>query len=735
MKKKMISAALLTALVMTVSAQPQDNDSAMTDTTLWYQRTQQLKEVTVKSQRPKTRLTGHSMITRIKGTALEHSGTVRDMLAKVPGMMKNGDDLEVTGRGIPVYYINGRRVQDLGELKRLRSEEILHVEVINNPGALYDATVSAVVRIKTIRRQGEGFGFDVILDSDNDLRYGYYDPSAEVNLRYRWNHVDIFGMVNMGYNTTVQDTWLQQWSHIDQQHDNPMHIEQSSDWLQCHRERELCTNLGFNWQIAENHSVGMRIDRQGDCYDYDVNTHQDTYITQWFDNNPQSVVNTHNRSTQRNKQTKPYYWLGNAYYSGQVGKLGIELNVDMLSSKHGDEEHIEEKYDHEPLKVISASSPSSSSMIADKLVLSHPLWKGVLQVGTEMTFVSRKSRYHIDGMALTATDSKVTEDNIAAFAEYACQIPHVGQISAGLRYEHVNYDYLDHLNADQSLSRTSDDLFPSIAWSRQWGPVQAAVNYSLKTQRPSYWMLTETMSYINPYSVQQGNPKLKNEKIQQLGINARWKWLMAVLTYTHKDDALSQWTFIYNSEGNILIKNINLDEPIQRFTAYVNASPSLGCYSPSWTVGIQKSSFKQTLADPREDDGQRHVSYNKPLYFCNLNNAFRFKHSWQVECNAHIMTKGDHLNYRFRRNVIELGLAVEKCWLKDDALCLRASVSDALQRSRQLTMLDCGYYQLHQNAIYNRHRFDLTLSYTFNAAKSKYRGTGAGKDAQERMSK
>ena len=119
---------------------------------------QMLNEVTVRSQLPKTKLTGTSMVTAIQGSVLEKSGTAKEMLAKVPGMTQRGDDLEVLGKGAPIYYINGRKVSDQDELKRLRSEEIREVEVITNPGAQYDATVSAVVRIKTIRRQGNGFG-------------------------------------------------------------------------------------------------------------------------------------------------------------------------------------------------------------------------------------------------------------------------------------------------------------------------------------------------------------------------------------------------------------------------------------------------------------------------------------------------------------------------------------------------------------------------------------------------
>lgn len=107
-----------------------------------------LSEVIVKGQMPKTKLTGNSMVTTIQGTILSQSGTAQEMLAKVPGMTAKGEELEVLGKGTPIFYINGRRMHDKDELKRLRSEEIASVEVITNPGAQYDATISSDSRAK-----------------------------------------------------------------------------------------------------------------------------------------------------------------------------------------------------------------------------------------------------------------------------------------------------------------------------------------------------------------------------------------------------------------------------------------------------------------------------------------------------------------------------------------------------------------------------------------------------------
>ncbi len=118
-----------------------------------------LGEVVVKSQLPVTRLGDEGLITNVEGSVLSRMGTANDVLARIPGLQRKKDGFEVFGKGTPLIYINGRKLRDKEELAQLSSEDIKSVEVIHNPGARYDASGGAVVRIRTVKRQGDGFGF------------------------------------------------------------------------------------------------------------------------------------------------------------------------------------------------------------------------------------------------------------------------------------------------------------------------------------------------------------------------------------------------------------------------------------------------------------------------------------------------------------------------------------------------------------------------------------------------
>ncbi|MGN0188061.1 MAG: carboxypeptidase-like regulatory domain-containing protein, partial [Candidatus Cryptobacteroides sp.] len=204
---------------------------------------------------PKTKVTGEGLQTAVRGSVLETVGTAKDVLERTPGLIKGQDGLEVIGKGSPMVYVNGRRVTDQTELERLQSNEIQNVEVITNPGAQYGAEVRSVVRIRTVRQQGEGFGFNAAFSDSQSLRQiGNNDPSGNLNLNYRIGSVDIFAGVNVFRYTTRQESDI-----TTETYGTPTFVSDGS-LVHDHEMKSAKTNLGINWQISENHSIGVKAD-------------------------------------------------------------------------------------------------------------------------------------------------------------------------------------------------------------------------------------------------------------------------------------------------------------------------------------------------------------------------------------------------------------------------------------------------------------------------------------------
>ena len=115
--------------------------------------TMTIKGVVVNGERPKVQLQGNSLVMNVEGTVMERMGTAEDVLSRVPTISKKGDVFEILGKGVPLIYLNNRKLTDLQELKNIQSDNIKNVEVIQNPGARYDASVNAVIIIRTKHKE------------------------------------------------------------------------------------------------------------------------------------------------------------------------------------------------------------------------------------------------------------------------------------------------------------------------------------------------------------------------------------------------------------------------------------------------------------------------------------------------------------------------------------------------------------------------------------------------------
>lgn len=677
----------------------------------------ELREVVAKGNLPHTRLKGGSMITRIQGTSLAESGTLGEMLVKVPGMTGTEGAPEVLGKGNPLIYINGRLMRDDSELKRLRSDEIRDVEVINTPGAQYDATVKAVVRIRTKKAKGDGLGIDFAATDNQDLQYAFNTPTAQLGMNYRKNGVDVFGSVYYTHFDYRQYSSLENVTYTDKV------FKQMGPYTMKWMRNYLKYTAGSNWQIAENHSVGVRVD----LTHYLNGTNKVIYDEDVLED---GKLIDHLFSDQTSHETKPLGWLTTAYYNGTVGKLNIDFNFDFMTTgtdtkrENTEESTIDDDF-------VKSETSTHSRLFASKMVLSYPVWKGTLETGAEISLVNRYNTYWIDKSSIANTDADIKENTIAAFAEYGLDFGRYGSLKAGLRYEHVLLDSKDRLRTD-NLYRLQDEFFPTASYSVALGKVQMGLSYGLQTNRPSFFAMNDAITYISRYSYQAGNAQLKNEIINDLTFNASWKWLTFTASYNRCRDAIIQWAYIQPNDA-VLIKHTNLDKSYNIYNAYLAASPKIGFWSLNASVGAEKQDLWIDVEDERVPERSRRVYYDQPVYIFNAFNNFDLGKNWRFDINIMYKSHGAGGVVYNDYNNCRLGFVLQKSFLQDKALTVRAAVVDVLHRNHANEYLDIGYYEIQQNNKFSTHKLTLNMIYRFNSVRSKYKGTGAGKDVQQRM--
>ena len=282
----------------------------------------------------------HSDTQLLGEVVLAKAGSANDVLGKVPGILKDKDSFEVFGKGTPLIYINGREVRDKSELEQLSSEDIKHVELITNPGARYDATVNAVVRIQTIRRNGDGFVFN--------LNSSYYqsenvDLVEQADVNYRHNGLDMFAMfrydkMEFRERTNVHQTLISK-KQLDLE--NQLKYNDNKQWLR--------GNIGMNYMFDENNSIGIKYSIQGSPrYDSKLYTTSKVSLDGKVFDRLQNFTSSET-DNELNHQL-------NAYYTGRVGNLEIDFNADYYQSGYLQEDITGEESEEQEDRDVHAAS-------------------------------------------------------------------------------------------------------------------------------------------------------------------------------------------------------------------------------------------------------------------------------------------------------------------------------------------------------------------------------------------
>ena len=670
---------------------------------------QMLGEVVVKGNLPVTRMKGDAMVTSVENSVLSKVGSANDVLTKIPGITKKQDAFEVFGKGTPLIYVNGRKLHDLSELEQLNSDDIKSVEVIRNPGSRYDATVKAVVRIQTVKRQGDGFGFN--------LRSSYYqsdntDLIEQANFNYRHNNLDIFGSVYYNQMESWQDFTLQLeergtkvWNH-----DMKSYGEFYS--------KMLIGNIGFNYQLNDNHAFGMKY-KSGKTLNERNPLSKETNI---------NVDNVFYDNIKVNSCDNYYYDPDhelNAYYNGQFDDVNIDFNADYLQNGKSSNSVFQEISQTSENRDVHSVNNVRNRLVAGKLTLSLPLGGGTFAVGSEVTYTHRNDDYINEENYVPTSYSKIEELNATGYAEYNRSFPW-GDWSLGLRYEHVKFDYYEDGKHVDEQSRTFDNFFPNITFSKQLGKVQTQLSYTAKTQRPTYSDLSNNVFYSDRFTLQKGNPTLRPTIIHDLTLSGAWRFLQMSLSYSQTKDWILNWGELVNEDASLtMLSKRNWDKSIPMFTAFLSASPKIGCWSPMLSVGMQK----QWLT---VDYFKEQKILDNPFFTASFNNTWELPLGFMIGLDSYIQSAGATQNIYNDKAYGYVNLSVRKSFL-NDALSVELRGNDIFNTNKISYSMYSGDYYLYQKSAWDRQEFAVTVRYKFNTAKSKYKGTGAGDSQKNRM--
>lgn len=670
--------------------------------------TKELGEVVVKGERPQYKMTTGGMTVDIQNSLLKDVGTADDVLSMLPQIQGSDGNFTVFAKGTPEIYINNKKVQNARELKRLKSTDIKSVDVITSPGAKYNAEVGAVIRIKTKKRQGDGISMEASSQVKYNEKWTTYDDAT---VKYRTGGLEVFGNMMINNDNHSEDNTITTDIRANGNHVNIVQVCPSNFWYTM-----LGGQIGASYDFNDDNSIGFSYTLSGSLYGRGTGQSQQT-ITR--NNALEGMVD---QFMEMNISDRPQHE-ANIYYVGKAGKLGIDFNGSWIWEKNMRDQASFEHSLQLADRTVTTHNENRNHMLAGKLVLTYPIWKGELSAGTEMSRSNSHGIYSNVEQVVAPSNDEIKESNVAGFAEYKLKLGD-WSLNGGLRYETVTSDYYSFGQYQTEPSRKYHDLFPniSVGWQKnKWG---IQLGYNKRISRPNYQALNSNVQYDNRYEYEGGNPLLRPTIKQNLDLNVTYSWLNFTTGYSHNKDLRLNFGYLYQEGTEITIwTNRNFDKS-ESFNTSLTASPKFGFYSPTLTLSYWKQNFDTQaygLATKR----------NKPEWQINFRNWFTINKITKAMLYLHYSTSHDY-GFNHYAHEFNINARVQKTFL-DGNLTVALFANDIFCNLRERWT---GYYPVSTTAkdayVYTQ-SVGASLTYNFNATNSKYKGTGAGNEEKKRL--
>ncbi|MCM1067419.1 MAG: TonB dependent receptor [Muribaculaceae bacterium] len=666
----------------------------------------ELGELIVKSSRPVAKLQKDGLQVSISGTYLANAGTALDVLGKIPFVLRAGSQLEVTGKGTPAIYINGRQIRDFSELDRLASSDIKSVDVVTSPGARYASTVNAVIIITTVAPLGEGFSFK----NRTSLGYKHYVYLFEqANLNFRKGGFDFFATLD-----------YENYRERPRFENNTTRRLPSGTVSQSSSGKDFAEYPVYDGRLGLNYNSNKLY--AGLYYDFAYRPSvgsSSTFTSRLLDSALEDELRYKGNSHKRKRRH-----LLSAYCSGTVAEWELRANIDLLWQINNSTTTETEVSASNPERKFGTNNDVGNRLLAGNITASHPLWKGDVSFGVEVSDILRKDCYLSDADFIPANDTKIKESTSALFAEISQTFGKVS-VSAGIRWEYTDSRYYLWGEKKDDQSRKYNNVAPSATLAFPIGEVSANLSYSRKTSRPAFDQLSSVIRYLDRYSYESGNPNLKPVYRDYLSLTSSWRDIIVELSYYSTKNYFMWQTTSLPENGNTILLRMENMPGFNTLEAFANYSPCFfAIWRPSFMAGVLVQDFKLI------HNGSE-VKLDKPVGVFRFNNAIQLPWAlWlNVDFSAQTSGNSDNIYLRSRWNC-NLGLYKS---FANDTWSIKIQFDDVFNTYRQeMTSFD-AVSTSHVKKLYDTRDISLTLRYNFNTARSRYKGSGAGSSEKGRF--
>lgn len=661
----------------------------------------ELQEIVVTAKQPATKLVGSTLVSVISGSNLENIGNALDVLSQLPMINVQNNTVRVIGKNNIEVYIDGRPMHDGMELLEILSSNLKKVELIMAPGSEYASNVGAVLKITTKKNFVKGLS---ISDQFQLLRRRKWSARDRLNLNYREGLWDFFLNSAINHDNTVVNgmttntlCYLGKETVIGGRQHNT------------HRATVGSLKAGFNYGKGER-SFGSyyRYNPERGAFCNDGN--------EWIDSDAplRRVID---------KDTRSQSHLVSAYYENRFsGKYTLHFDVDYRRSITNNA--ITTTYGEALSEDVNSTDCRKSTLLAGKLYLNFPLGCGSYTIGTLGSYTQTDLDYRMlnsnieDYIPSSLTDARQISTTL--FTSWSALLGKFS-LSAGVRYEYVDYDFKVNGKRDNGVSRRDNLFTPDISLGYSFNKgTQLSLSYKTATVKPPYSQLTGSLSYVGRHEIEGGNPALKDEQMHDLQFFGMWNDFMLQVDGIRSFDAYGFAKQLYPADNlQLLMHPINID--LSSLSIYMIWSKAIKWWSPNVTIGM----YKQWL-------DMESVKHNTPIMSYNFDNTLNLPNGWMITANLSGHTRGDMSTNRFKNTVITMDASVGKTFL-NKSLIVKFAATDIFNTSDNGWSMNTFGVTVDKRQKYDNRGLSLNIIYQFNPRKSKYKGSAAAESEIKRL--
>lgn len=663
--------------------------------------TRQLQEIVFTAQQPATRLEGSTLVSNIAGSNLAHLGNALDVLAQLPMIKVQDNDVSVIGKGNVEIYIDGRPMKDNFELQQILSSNLKKVELLVAPGAEYESTTGAVLKITTKRNFAQGLSLTDQFQLQRRRRWSVMD---DLSLNYRLGEWDIY--LNGTFNHNDQ---LIKGSTTNTVIYNGNKTIVGSSQNNRYPSNTGVIRSGFNYAKADQ-SFGAY---------YRFNPEQGNFTntgSEWLNSETPLLRNI-------DKTIRAHSHLVSSYYENTFSDRYL-LHFDGNYKHSVTDNAVTTAYPQASIGDVNSKDSRRSTLWAAKLYLKFPLAKGDFTVGTQNSYTHTELDYHMLNTDVgTYIPSSLTDARQTAAALFASWARIFGNfsLSAGARYEYVDYIFKVNGNRDDDISHRDHILTPDIALGYSFNDrSQISLAYKMTTVKPPYSQLTGSLSYVGQHEIEGGNPALKDEHSHDIQLFGMFDDFMLQSDLIRGINTYAYVKQLYPADNlQLLMHPINID--VTALSTYIVWNRPIRNWTPSVTLGI----YKQWL-DIKGD------SYNRPIFSYYFDNTLTLPKGWSVTANMSGQSRGDMHTNRFGSTWFTMDASIGKS-LFNKSLIVKLTATDLFNTANNdWTMNTFGVF-VDKRQSYDRRGVTLNVIYRFNQRQNKYKGEDAYESEMKRL--